>query len=87
MKYENPAPTYWCLNDDSECGFPDLSETASEYAETLVPLEIEGVAIVERKWAVRHPINDDGETEIQYFDSRAEAEAFVAEFQAAAPAP
>ncbi len=55
--------------------------------EMLQPLKIEGAAVVERKWAVRFPTGDDGNgimtgDDVEFFDTRAEADAFAARFKA-----
>jgi hypothetical protein len=57
-----------------ELGTPDRTE-ASEDADALVPLEVTGFAAVSQHWAVYVPGDDGG---IEWFDSREEADNFVA---------
>lgn len=62
-------------------------DEALECMDHLDPIEVQGVAVVERFWAIRVPIGDaNGDiegTEIMRFATKAEAEAYVAEAEAA----
>jgi hypothetical protein len=76
MKIENPQVRGWYAAKEPECEYDDLSDCLMDNSDMLVPIEVIGVASVERKFAVRHPIGDD-EDEVRMFDTADEADAFV----------
>jgi len=76
---------YGLVGEDIVAG-TSLDE-ALEVAGHFDPIEVQGVAVVERFWAVRVPVADgNGDlegTEIMRFPTQAAADAFVAEAEAA----
>ncbi len=79
------ADAYAVVGDDI---FPGAGlDEALDMVEHLHPIEVQGVAVVERFWAVRVPIGDsNGDiegTEIMRFQSEAAAKEYVAEAEAA----
>jgi len=79
------ADAYAVVGDEIAPG-ASLDE-ALEVVDHLYPMEVQGVAVVERFWAVRVPIgggNGDIEgTEIMRFPTEAAAKEYVAEAEAA----
>lgn len=79
------ADAYAVVGDEIAPG-ASLDE-ALEVVDHLYPIEVQGVAVVERFWAVRVPVADgNGDlegTEIMRFPTQAAADAFVAEAEAA----
>lgn len=73
-------PDAYSTTEDIEAG-TNLDE-AMDLADSYDPVEVRGWAIVQRFWAVRVPIGDDGGHieghEIMRFDAKEQADAFVA---------
>lgn len=79
------ADAYAVVGDDIAPGAS--LDDALEVVDYLYPMEVQGVAVVERFWAVRVPIGDsNGDiegTEIMRFPTEAAAKEYVTEAEAA----
>lgn len=76
-------PETWCMSGSLECSEAGPREVADEFADLGEVLEIDGIAVVKRQFAVRTLIGD-GDDQIDMFDTRPEAEAHLAAMQEAA---
>src|ERR1700677_3319278 len=62
--FERPAPTQFIHEGDMACPYADAEDLVRDTADTLVPFEVNGVAVVSQRFALVIPIADEaGERE------------------------
>lgn len=78
---EHPAPTQFVNAGEMAMPYEDAEELVEDNADCMVPVEVNGVAVVSQRFAVMIPISSNGEDvdghEIEWFDTREAADAFV----------
>lgn len=85
LNLENYPPPQWFIegNHKGEDGTFDCREEAvdNSMGESWEPIKVNGIAVVSQWFAVVFPIGDGDDvrgTEVQWFDTRAQADAFIA---------